>query len=186
MQRTGRKGSAQFRVVVQDSRRTPTSGNIVALVGHYDPHAKTTTIDKEKISFYLSNGAQPSDRVIRILQQEKVEIPEWVKLPTMKTASVKNKDKLRKNRPAEEVVIPDEVIEEIAETIAEEEIAAEVEIAIEAEAEAETVEAVVEAIEEEEAEAAEVKEAEVEADETTKSEPEVAKSKAETTPKKAK
>ncbi len=44
MQRTGRKGSAQFRVVVQDSRKTPTSGNIVALVGNYDPHAKVTNI----------------------------------------------------------------------------------------------------------------------------------------------
>jgi small subunit ribosomal protein S16 len=104
MQRIGRKGSAQFRVVVQDSRRTPTSGNIVALVGHYDPHAKTTTIDKEKISFYLSNGAQPSDRVIKILQHEKVEIPTWVKLPTRKTASIKDMDKLRRNRPAKEVV----------------------------------------------------------------------------------
>jgi len=54
MQRTGRKGSAQFRVVVQDSRKTPTSGNIVALVGSYDPHAKVTTLNKEKISFYLN------------------------------------------------------------------------------------------------------------------------------------
>jgi small subunit ribosomal protein S16 len=112
MQRTGRKGSAQFRVVVQDSQRTPTSGNIVALVGNYDPHAKVTNIDKEKIKFYLSNGAQPSDRVIRILQQEKVEIPSWVKLPTNKTGKVKNLDKLRKNRPDEEKV--EEPVAELA------------------------------------------------------------------------
>jgi len=136
MQRTGRKGSAQFRVVVQDSRRTPTSGNIVALLGHYDPHAKTTVINKEKISFYLNNGAQPSDRVIRILQHEKIDIPSWVKLPTNKTGSTKNKEKLRKNRPAEEVkeeviveavdaaaveaAIEDIIEEEEAEVIAEE------------------------------------------------------------------
>ncbi len=111
MQRTGRKGSAQFRVVVQDSRRTPTSGNIVALVGNYDPHAKVTNIDKDKIAFYLSNGAQPSDRVIRILQHEKVDIPSWVKMPTKKTGNIKNKDKLRKNRPVEEVVAEPEVVE---------------------------------------------------------------------------
>jgi len=166
MQRTGRKGAAQFRVVVQDSRRTPTSGNIVALVGHYDPHAKVTTIDKEKIKFYLDNGAQPSDRVVRILQQEKVEIPTWVKLPTKKTASIKNIDKLRKNRPAEEIEIPEEVVEEIAEAVAEEEIAEEVETAIEAEAEAEAVDEVVEDIEAEEA-AEEAKESKAE-EETTK------------------
>jgi small subunit ribosomal protein S16 len=152
MQRTGRKGAAQFRVVVQDSRRTPTSGNIIALVGHYDPHAKTTTIDKEKITFYLSNGAQPSDRVIRILQHEKVEIPKWVKLPTNKTASVKNQDKLRKNRPKEEVIVEDKVVEEVAEAVAEAEISKEVDAVIETEA----AEVAVEEAQAEEPEAAEV------------------------------
>jgi len=128
MQRTGRKGSAQFRVVVQDSRKTPTSGNIVALVGSYDPHAKVTTLNKEKISFYLKNGAQPSDRVIRILQQEKVELPGWIKMPTKKTAKIKNMDKLRKNRPVEEVAPEPEketAPEEIAEVKESEEVQAE-------------------------------------------------------------
>ena len=60
MQRTGRKGHAQFRVVVQDSRRTPTSGRIVAALGNFDPHTKTANLDKEKASFYLEHGAQPS------------------------------------------------------------------------------------------------------------------------------
>ena len=53
MQRTGRKGHAQFRVVVQDSRRTPTSGKIVANLGHYNPHSKELVVDKEKAAFYL-------------------------------------------------------------------------------------------------------------------------------------
>lgn len=165
MQRTGRKGNAQFRVVVQDSRRTPTSGNIVAFVGHYDPHAKTTTIDKEKITYYLTNGAQPSDRVIRILQQEKVEIPKWVKLPTNKTASIKNKDKLRKNRPAEEVVAEktEELVEEISDAI----LAEEIDEAIEAEEEAEAAEEVVEAAEESEPE---VSSSEEESKESTENE----------------
>lgn len=102
MQRTGRKGNAQFRVVVQDSRRTPTSGNVVALVGSYDPHAKVANIDKDKVSFYLSNGAQPSPRVIKILQQEKVKLPNWVELPKKRTSKTKNIEKLRRNRPPEE------------------------------------------------------------------------------------
>jgi len=128
MQRTGRKGAAQFRVVVQDSRRTPTSGNIIALVGNYDPHAKVTNLDKEKIKFYLSNGAQPSDRVIRILQQEKIEIPSWVKMPSNKSGRIKNQDKLRKNRPAEEKAeIKDEPVAEVVEDVAEPEIKEEAE-----------------------------------------------------------
>lgn len=102
MQRTGRKGHAQFRVVVQDSRRTPTSGKIVAALGHFDPHTKQTSLDKEKASFYLEHGAQPSERVIRLLTQEGVKLPGWVNVSDAKSRSIRHSDKLRKNRPAEE------------------------------------------------------------------------------------
>jgi small subunit ribosomal protein S16 len=102
MQRTGRKGHAMFRVVVQDSRLTPTSGRVVALLGSYDPHAKTTTLVKDKAEYYLSNGAQPSTRVIRLFESEGVKLPEWVQKQAAKSRSIRHADKLRKNRPAEE------------------------------------------------------------------------------------
>lgn len=101
MQRTGRKGHAQFRVVVQDSRLTPTSGRHVALLGSYDPHAKTTTLVKEKAEFYLSHGAQPSDRVVRLFEAEGVTLPSWVKKATDKKRAIRNPEKLRKNQPKE-------------------------------------------------------------------------------------
>ena len=101
MQRTGRKGHAMFRLVVQDSRRTPTSGKIVAALGSYDPHAKVANIDKEKIAFYLEHGAQPSDRVARMLKKEGVKLPKWVKLEADKERAVKNADKRRSTRPEE-------------------------------------------------------------------------------------
>src|SRR5690349_2455235 len=102
MQRTGRKGHAMFRVVVQESRLTPTSGKVVAQLGSYDPHAKVATLDKEKASFYLGNGAQPSDRAARLLQGEGVALPKWVKLSENKAGKLRNPDKLRKNQPKEE------------------------------------------------------------------------------------
>jgi small subunit ribosomal protein S16 len=101
MQRTGRKGHAQFRVVVHDSRRTPTSGKIVASLGYFNPHTKVTQLDKEKAGFYLEHGAQPSDRVARLLKAEGVKLPKWVKLQADKQRSIRNAEKLRKNRPAE-------------------------------------------------------------------------------------
>lgn len=104
LQRTGRKGHAQFRIVVQDSRRTPTSGNIVAQVGTYDPHAKTVTIQKERAQHYLDHGAQPSDRVAVLLKKEGVKLPEWVKLPVKQESKIRHPEKLRRNRPAEPVV----------------------------------------------------------------------------------
>jgi small subunit ribosomal protein S16 len=102
MQRTGRKGHAQFRLVVQDSRRTPTSGNVVYLLGYYNPHSKEVKLEKEKVSFYLSNGAQPSPTVVKLLKKEGVKLPKWVDQPVKKVSKIKNTDKLRRNRPPEE------------------------------------------------------------------------------------
>lgn len=113
MQRTGRKGLANFRVVVQDSRFAPNSGRIVTQLGHYNPHTKEAVIDKEKATQYLQNGAQPSPRVVRLLQAEKVTLPDWVTLPAdNKKRSIKNPDKLRKNQPKEEAPTPEEPVAE--------------------------------------------------------------------------
>lgn len=126
MQRTGRKGHAMFRVVVQDSHLTPTSGKVVAQIGHYDPHTKAATVDTEKASFYLSNGAQPSDRVARLLQKEGVKLPTWVALSDERSRTIRNAEKLRKNQPQEEAnsevqePVADEAVEAPAEAPVEE------------------------------------------------------------------
>lgn len=122
MQRTGRKGHAQFRVVVQDSRRTPSSGRVVALLGSYNPHTKETNLNKELAAKYLGNGAQPSDRVVRLLQAEKVELPKWVKVDGgTKEGKLRNPEKLRKNQPKEEAPVEAEApVAEEAETPSEE------------------------------------------------------------------
>ena len=170
MQRTGRSGHAQFRVVVQDSRRTPTSGKIVAQVGSYNPHSKQTTLDKEKAQFYLDHGAQPSPRVARLLKAEGVKLPAWVEIEEGKKREVRNADKRRSTRPPE----PEAPVEETAEAPVEE--TAPVEEA--AEAPAEEAAPANEEVAEEVAEAP----AEAEASEETATEPEAA---AEETPAEA-
>ncbi len=102
LQRTGRKGHAMFRVVVQDARRTPTSGKLVASLGSYDPHAKTVKLDAEKAAQYLKNGAQPSPRVAALLKAEGVKLPTWVAAPTQKSRAVRNPEKLQKAEKAAE------------------------------------------------------------------------------------
>lgn len=103
MQRLGRKGHPTYRVVVQDARQTPSSGKYVALLGSYDPHTKTNTLVKDKAEFYLTHGAQPSERVARLFKSEGIELPKWVKEPSDRTRSIRNAEKLRKNQPKEEV-----------------------------------------------------------------------------------
>ena len=102
MQRNGRVHLPMYRIVVQDSRRHPLSGRVVAEVGNYNPDTKALTLDKEKVEFYLEHGAQPSSRVAYILKKEGIKLPKWYKEPTEKHAIAKHADKLRKNQPKEE------------------------------------------------------------------------------------
>jgi small subunit ribosomal protein S16 len=101
LQRTGRKGHAQYRVVVQESRLTPTSGRVVYRLGNYDPHAKVLNIDTAKADFYLEHGAQPSDRIARLFKNNGVKLPDWVSIAEPVKRTIKNTDKLRKHRPEE-------------------------------------------------------------------------------------
>ena len=102
MQRNGRTHLPVYRIVVQESQRHPLSGRIVAEVGNYNPETKKVVLDKEKVEFYLKNGAQPSTRVARVLKLEGVKLPAWVKEAPVKQAKAKHADKLRKNQPKEE------------------------------------------------------------------------------------
>ncbi|MDR0397744.1 MAG: 30S ribosomal protein S16 [Candidatus Nomurabacteria bacterium] len=104
LQRGGRKAYPVYRVVVQEANRHPLSGKIVVQIGSYNPHTKETVLNKELAEKYLTNGAQPSSRVVLVLKKEGIKLPKWVKEPTKKQVAVKNAEKLRKNRPVEPVV----------------------------------------------------------------------------------
>ncbi len=110
LQRTGRHGHAQYRVIVQDSHQSPKSGKVVARLGSYNPHTKENTIDTEKAQHFLEHGAQPSDRVVSLLTREGMKMPKWVKVSEPNTRSTRNPEKLRKNQPATEK--PEEKAEE--------------------------------------------------------------------------
>ena len=114
MQRTGRKGHAMYRMVVQDAHRSPTSGKIVAYLGSFNPHTKDASIDKTKADFYLEHGAQPSPRAALILKAEKVKLPKWVAEPKNMKRSVRNPEKRRSTAPAQPVAKEEPVASEEA------------------------------------------------------------------------
>ena len=120
LQRLGRKAAPVYRLAVQESQRHPSSGRVVAYVGAYNPHTKETKVDKEKVEFYLKNGAQPSPRVVKILTEQKVVLPDWVKKArTDKGATTRKPEKLRKNQPKEEPKVEEPAAEAPAEEVAE-------------------------------------------------------------------
>jgi len=112
LQRVGRTGYATYRLAVQEAHRQPTSGRVVAYVGIYNPHTKEAKVQVELAQKYLDNGAQPSPRVVKLLKDAGVKMPDWVQKPNKKTKETRNADKLRKNRPKIEQPTVEETVEE--------------------------------------------------------------------------
>ncbi len=118
LQRVGRKGYPVYRLAVQESRRHPSSGRVVAYAGTYNPHTKAANVQVEIAQKYLDNGAQPTPRVVKLLADAGVKLPTWVQQPSVdKKKTLKNAEKLRKNQPKEEVaeVAEEAPVEETAE-----------------------------------------------------------------------
>lgn len=102
LQRVGHKGHAMYRLIVQEAKRQPTSGRVIAFVGSYDPHTKAAKVQVEPAQKYLDAGAQPSPRVVKLLKTAGVKLPSWVeKVSTTKVKTIRNAEKLRKNQPKE-------------------------------------------------------------------------------------
>ena len=64
LRRTGSKKRPFFRVVVTDSAAARES-SFVEVLGHYNPRTtpETLVLHRERLDYWLSKGAQPSDTV---------------------------------------------------------------------------------------------------------------------------
>ena len=67
--RIGSKKNPIYRVVAADSR-SPRDGKFIEIIGRYNPQHDPSLIevDEEKAKKWLSNGAQPSDTVAKLLK----------------------------------------------------------------------------------------------------------------------
>ena len=69
LMRMGKKKQPTYRVVAADSRKAR-NGRIIEAVGFYDPRRDPSVIeiDNEKALGWLRNGAQPTERVEKLLK----------------------------------------------------------------------------------------------------------------------
>ena len=67
--RIGKKKQPQYRIVAADSR-APRDGRFIEILGHYDPRQDPSalTVDNDKAVAWLMQGAQPSERVAKLLK----------------------------------------------------------------------------------------------------------------------
>ena len=70
MKRVGAKNKPVFRIVVADGR-SPRDGKFIEEVGTYQPRKKgeNFTLELERVKYWLSKGAQPSETVASFIKQ---------------------------------------------------------------------------------------------------------------------
>lgn len=70
--RAGSKKRPYYHIVVADVR-SPRDGRFIEKIGAWNPtlpkDAERITIDSERVTHWLGHGAQPTDRVLRFLDQ---------------------------------------------------------------------------------------------------------------------
>lgn len=68
LRRMGAKKAPFYRIVVADSR-SPRDGKFIEEIGYYNPLTEPVEVkvNEEKVSQWLSNGAQPTETVKRLL-----------------------------------------------------------------------------------------------------------------------
>ncbi|HZQ91762.1 MAG TPA: 30S ribosomal protein S16 [Terriglobales bacterium] len=70
LSRVGARKQPYYRVVVIDKQRAR-NGRSVEVVGTYNPRTNPATVDldRERVDYWLSKGAQPSETVNKLLQK---------------------------------------------------------------------------------------------------------------------
>ena len=100
LQRIGRRNHPEFRVVVTESTRGPKSANNVEVLGSYNPHTNTKTVNAERAKYWMGVGAQVSGTVHNILIDENVIEGKKVNVLPRKNPIVKEEEKAEE--PAQE------------------------------------------------------------------------------------
>jgi len=79
LNRTGARKKPSYRIVVAEST-APRDGKYIEIIGTYDPLTDPATIklDGDRAKHWLSVGAQPTERVVKLMAREGlVEAPSY-------------------------------------------------------------------------------------------------------------
>ena len=119
LKRMGKKKQPIYKIVVADSR-SPRDGKFLEALGLYNPltNPHTVNVKEERILYWLSNGAQPTNTVKSLLREKgiilkndlikrgvdeekmKSELAEWQKLKEASATSKAKKKKISRKAKA--------------------------------------------------------------------------------------
>ena len=92
MQRIGRKNEAHFRIVLTDHKNAAKSGKFQEILGSYNPKLGEVNLQDDRIKYWMSVGAQPSDTVFNFLVTKGVLTGKKINVLSRKAPTKKRKE----------------------------------------------------------------------------------------------
>lgn len=108
LQRVGRKNDPSFRLVLTDSKNATRSGKFLEILGDYSARQGEPTIKGDRVKYWMSVGAKPSDTVHNLLIKEKIITGKKVNVLPKKTVPKKEGEEKAKEELKAEVATPSE------------------------------------------------------------------------------
>lgn len=103
--RAGSKKRPYYHIVIADAR-SPRDGRFIEAVGSWNPllpkEGERVKVDADRIKHWLANGAQPTDRVLRFLDQAGVSKRPARSNPTKALPGKKAQERLDAIKKAQE------------------------------------------------------------------------------------
>mgnify|MGYP003996267015 FL=1 len=101
MQRGGKKGQPNFRIVLQE-HTDAVKREAIEVLGYYKPalDPKVLKVDLERVKYWISKGAQPSDPLAALLKKEGLEGMDKYMEPRDKKKKKKGEEEDKPEAPA--------------------------------------------------------------------------------------
>ncbi|MBT3705036.1 30S ribosomal protein S16 [Candidatus Peregrinibacteria bacterium] len=101
LQRGGKKGQPNFRIVLQE-HTDAVKREAIEVLGYYKPalDPKVLKVDLERVKYWISKGAQPSDPLAALLKKEGLEGMDKYMEPRDKKKKKKGEEEDKPEAPA--------------------------------------------------------------------------------------
>lgn len=110
--RIGKKNYPSFRLVLTEKRTPPRGGKFIEILGSYNSRKKIIDLKKERIEYWLSQGAKPSDTAHNILVSQGIikgeKIKKKLKIKKKEAKEKTEEKKEQKTEPVKEEGKPEE------------------------------------------------------------------------------
>lgn len=72
LERIGRAHELSFRLVLTDSKNSTKTGRFKEILGSYDPRKTKDSLNTERITYWLAQGATPTPTIHNLLVRHKI------------------------------------------------------------------------------------------------------------------